>query len=53
MVNVGRSGDSALHVQLKLNDDKYEYFMPVLEPIATEFVLLGNSTPMTAAEIEK
>ncbi len=28
-------------------------YMPVLEPNATEFAFLGNSTPMTAVEIEK
>jgi hypothetical protein len=53
VVNVGRSGDSALHVQLKFNDDMYEYYMPVLESNATEFALLENSTLMTASEIEK
>ena len=52
-MNIGRSGHSALHVQLKFNDDMYEYYMPVLESNATEFALLGNNTPMTAAEIEK
>ena len=52
-MNVGNSGDRALHVQLKYCGDAYDYYMPAFDCDSTEFAGLVGTAHMTQEQIEK
>ena len=53
IINVGRSQDSALYVQLKFEGDLYDYYMPALAEDTTEYACLSGAGDAREDDLEK